>query len=248
VVETTADARTLADELGYPVLVRPHYVLGGRGMRVAHGPDELHLDEPALVDEFLAGAIELDVDALADGDGAWVAAICEHVERAGVHSGDSACVLPAPSVSPAVEAEIRELVDRLARRIGARGLLNLQLALRGGDLYVLEANPRASRTVPFVAKALDLPLVDHACRLLLGEPLAALYLPASAVPTRAWAKEAIFPSDRFAGAADRGVEMRSTGEVMAGGADVTEAYRRVLRASGRGRAQGAVQPLQRVQA
>jgi carbamoyl-phosphate synthase large subunit len=175
-----------------------------------------------------------------------VAAILEHVERAGVHSGDSACVVPAPSVTPALEEEIRELVARLARRLGARGLLNLQLALRDGELYVLEANPRASRTVPFVAKALGLPLVDHACRLLLGEPLAALSLPERAVPSRAWAKEAIFPADRFAGAADRGVEMRSTGEVMAAGATPAEAYRRVLRAAGRSRAAGAVQPLQRV--
>ena len=244
VAETTAEARTLAAELGYPVLVRPHYVLGGRRMRVARSAEELELDEPSLVDEFLAGAIELDVDALADGDGAWVAAICEHVERAGVHSGDSACVLPAPSVSPALEAEIRDLVDRLARRIGARGLLNLQLALHEGELHVLEANPRASRTVPFVAKALGLPLVDHACRLLLGEPLAALGLPERAVAERAWAKEAIFPSDRFAGAADRGVEMHSTGEVMAGGETVVEAYRRALRAAGRSLAAGEVQPLQ----
>jgi len=242
--ETTAEARALAAGLGYPVLVRPHYVLGGRRMRVAHGPDGLVLDEPSLVDEFLAGAIELDVDALADGDGAWVAAILEHVERAGVHSGDSACVIPAPSVTPALEAEIRELVDRLARRLGARGLLNLQLALRDGELYVLEANPRASRTVPFVAKALGLPLVDHTCRLLLGEPLRALDLPARAVPSRAWAKEAIFPVDRFAGAADRGVEMRSTGEVMAGGATPAEAYRRALRAAGRSRAEAEVQSLQ----
>jgi carbamoyl-phosphate synthase large subunit len=113
-----------------------------------------------------------------------------------------------------------------------------------GKLHVLEANPRASRTVPFVAKALGLPLVDHACRLLLGEPLSALGLPERAVPARAWAKEAIFPSDRFAGAADRGVEMRSTGEVMAGGATVVEAYRRALRAAGGSRAAGAVQPLQ----
>jgi carbamoyl-phosphate synthase large subunit len=147
-------------------------------------------------------------------------------------------------VTPALEAEIRELVALLARRLGARGLLNLQLALRGGELFVLEANPRASRTVPFVSKALDLSLVDHACRLLLGEPLSALELPTRAVPTRAWAKEAIFPSDRFAGAADRGVEMRSTGEVMAGGADVGQAYRRALRAAGRARAAGAVSALQ----
>jgi carbamoyl-phosphate synthase large subunit len=197
-----------------------------------------------LIDQFLTGARELDVDVLCDGESAWVAAVLEHVERAGVHSGDSACVLPAPSVSPALEDEIRELVGRLVPRLGARGLLNLQLALHGGELYVLEANPRASRTVPFVAKALDVPLVDHACRLLLGEPLDALGLPERVQPQRAWAKEAVFPSDRFAGAADRGVEMRSTGEVMASGEDVAAAYRRVLRATGRSRAAGRVQPLQ----
>jgi carbamoyl-phosphate synthase large subunit len=212
---------------------------------VAHGPGELVLDEPALVDEFLAGAIELDVDVLCDGQSGWVAAVLEHVERAGVHSGDSACVLPAPSVTQALESEIRELVARLVPRLAARGLLNLQLALRGGELFVLEANPRASRTVPFVAKALGLPLVDHACRLLLGEPLDALGLPDRVVPERAWAKEAVFPADRFPAAAERGVEMRSTGEVMAGGSDVVEAYRRALRGSGRARARGdAVRPLQ----
>jgi carbamoyl-phosphate synthase large subunit len=220
------------------VLVRPHHVLGGRRMRVAYGPDDLTLTEPALVDEFLAGAIELDVDVLCDGEQAWVAAVLEHVERAGVHSGDSACVLPAPSVAPALDDELRDLVSRLVPRLGARGLLNLQLALYGGELYVLEANPRASRTVPFVSKALGVPLVDHACRLLLGEPLAALGLPERIVPDRAWAKEAIFPADRFAAAADRGVEMRSTGEVMAGGASVVDAYRRTLRAAGRARAAG----------
>ena len=156
---------------------------------------------------------------LCDGEDGWVAAIVEHVERAGVHSGDSACVLPAPSVGERLEAEIRELASTLVRGLGARGLLNLQLALHDGDLYVLEANPRASRTVPFVAKATAIPLVDHACRLLLGAALAELDLPERAVPTRAWAKEAIFPTERFTGAADRGVEMRSTGEVMASGPD-----------------------------
>jgi carbamoyl-phosphate synthase large subunit len=246
VAETTAEARSLAAELGYPVLVRPHHVLGGRRMRIANGPNELVVDEPVLVDEYLAGAVELDVDALCDGEGAWVAAILEHVERVGVHSGDSACVLPAPSVSPALEDEIRELVSRVVRRLGARGLVNLQLALHGGELHVLEANVRASRTVPFVAKALGVPLVDHACRLLLGERLTALDLPDRAIPDRAWAKEAVFPSDRFAGAADRGVEMRSTGEVMASGPDVVAAYRRALRAAGRSRAHGG--PVRALQA
>ena len=163
-------------------------------MRVARTPAELELAAPALVDRFLEGALELDVDILCDGEDAWVAAIVEHVERAGVHSGDSACVLPAPSVGSALEAEIRTLAATLARGLGARGLLNLQLALHEGELHVLEANPRASRTIPFVAKATGVPLVDHACRLLLGASLAELGLPERVVLDRAWAKEAIFPS------------------------------------------------------
>ena len=241
---TTAEARALAAEIGYPVLVRPSYVLGGRGMRVARRPEELELEGPALVDRFLEGALELDVDVLSDGEEAWVAAILEHVERAGVHSGDSACVIPAPSVGPTLEAEIRELAATLARGLRVRGLLNLQLALHESRLYVLEANPRASRTIPFVAKATGTPVVDHACRLLLGERLAHLNLPHRAEPDRAWAKEAIFPSERFAGAADRGVEMRSTGEVMASGPTPAAAYRRALRAAGRARGLGLVpQPL-----
>jgi carbamoyl-phosphate synthase large subunit len=232
---TTDEARTFAAEIGYPVLVRPSYVLGGRGMRVARSAEELELEVPALVDRFLEGALELDVDVLCDGEDAWVAAILEHVERAGVHSGDSACVIPAPSVNPTIETEIRELAVTLASGLGARGLLNLQLALHESRLYVLEANPRAARTIPFVAKATGIPLVDHACRLLLGERLTDLNLPQRAVPDRAWAKEAIFPSERFAGAADRGVEMRSTGEVMASGPTPAAAYRRALRAAGRAR-------------
>ncbi len=238
--DTTAAARAFADEVGYPVLVRPSYVLGGRGMRVARGPEELELAGPALVDRFLAGALELDVDVLCDGEDGWVAAIVEHVERAGVHSGDSACVLPAPSVSERLEREVRQLASTLARGLGARGLLNLQLALHEGELLVLEANPRASRTIPFVAKATGIPLVDHACRLLLGASLDELDLPERAAPTRAWAKEAIFPSERFAGAADRGVEMRSTGEVMASGHTPAAAYRRALQAAGRARATAGI--------
>jgi carbamoyl-phosphate synthase large subunit len=230
---TADEARAVAERVGYPVLARPHYVLGGRGMRIARGPEDLDIAGPCLVDAFLDNAIELDVDVLADGERAWVAGILEHVEPAGVHSGDSACVIPAPSVTPAVELEIRATASALARGLRVRGLLNLQLALRGGELFVLEANPRASRTVPFVAKATGVPLVELSCRLMLGEPLAALGLPERARPTRAWAKEAIFPSDRFPGADDRGPEMRSTGEVMAGGATPSEAYARALRAAGR---------------
>jgi carbamoyl-phosphate synthase large subunit len=164
-----------------------------------------------------------------------------------VHSGDSACVIPAPSVGVELEREIGMIAQALARRLGIRGLLNMQLALKDGEPFVLEANPRASRTVPFVAKATGIPIVDHACRLMLGASLSELELPERAVPTRAWAKEAVFPADRFAGAADRGPEMHSTGEVMAGGATVSEAYARVQRAAGRSKRAGKVgAPLQAV--
>jgi carbamoyl-phosphate synthase large subunit len=211
-------------------------------MRIVRDPDTIATTEPVLVDEYLEGALELDVDILCDGEQAWVAGILEHIEPAGVHSGDSACVFPGPSITAALDEEIRDLAARLVARLGARGLLNLQLALRGRDLYVIEANPRASRTVPFVAKATGIPLVDHACRLMLGASLEELGLPERAVPTRVWAKEAIFPADRFAGAADRGPEMKSTGEVMAGGDSAVAAYRRVLRAAGRARAAGRIGP------
>ena len=237
------EARAAADELGYPVLVRPHHVIGGRGIHVARSAEDLRVDGPCLVDRFLENAVELDVDLLCDGEAAWVAGIMEHVEPAGSHSGDSALVLPGPSVTPVVEAEVRATASAIGRALGMVGLANLQLALtRGGELYVLEANPRASRTAPFTAKATGVPVVDLACRLLLGERLADLDLPAAAPSGRVWAKEAIFPSDRFAGAADRGPEMRSTGEVMASGATASEAYARVLRAAGRSRRGGKIGP------
>jgi carbamoyl-phosphate synthase large subunit len=236
------EARDIAGRIGYPVLVRPHYVISGRGMHVAHVPEDLRVDGPCLVDRYLEGALELDVDALCDGEGAWVAAVLEHVEPVGVHSGDSACVLPGPSVSEPLEQEIRDVATRIAAGLGARGLVNLQLAVHHNRLYVLEANPRASRTVPFVAKATGVSLVEHAVRLLLGEQLAALGLPERATPTRAWAKEAVFPAERFPGAATRGPEMRSTGEVMAGGATARDAYHRALRAAGRSRRGGKIGP------
>jgi carbamoyl-phosphate synthase large subunit len=242
VAESAEEARELARRIGYPVLIRPHYVIGGRGMHVARSADELRVEGPCLVDRYLDGALELDVDALCDGETAWVAAVLEHIEPTGVHSGDSACVLPGPSVLPALEDEIREVAARIAGGLGARGLLNLQLAVTGGKLYVLEANPRASRTVPFVAKATGVPLVEHAVRLLLGEKLSALDLPERAVPSRAWAKEAVFPSERFPGAATRGPEMHSTGEVMAGAATPGEAYARALRAAGRSKRGGKIGP------
>jgi carbamoyl-phosphate synthase large subunit len=236
------EARAIAERLGYPVLVRPHHVLGGRGMRIARSADELDVTGPCLVDRYLAGALELDVEVLSDGEEAWTAAILEHVEPAGVHSGDSACVVPGPSVTSALDARIRETAATVARAVGGRGLLNLQLAISDDRLYVLEANPRASRTVAFVAKATGVPLVEHAVRLLLGEQISDLDLPERADPSRAWAKEAVFPSERFAGADARGPEMRSTGEVMASAETPVDAYRRVLRAAGKSTRGGRVMP------
>jgi carbamoyl-phosphate synthase large subunit len=241
------EAKAIADRIGYPVLVRPSFVLGGRGMRICQNEYELAAAMPGtgavtLVDQFLQNAIELDVDILCDGETAWVAGILEHVEPAGVHSGDSACVIPGPSITPAVEAMVREMATKLTRGLGARGLFNLQLALKDGELWVIEANPRASRTVPFIAKATGIPVIDLACRLMLGEKVGDLDLPETAKPTRAWAKEAIFPAERFPEAADRGPEMKSTGEAMGGGDTVVEAYDRVLRAAGRSRHGGKLGP------
>jgi carbamoyl-phosphate synthase large subunit len=242
VADGPEQAIEIAERIGYPVLVRPSYVLGGQRMRV-HWDDEslaqaVEAGEPVLVDEFLEGALELDVDVLCDGESAWVAGILEHVEPVGIHSGDSACVIPGPSVTEALAVEIVSIATRLARRLGVRGLMNMQLALREGNLHVLEVNPRASRTIPFVAKATGVPLVELGCRLMLGASLTDLGLPERAQPTRAWAKEAIFPDDRFPGAADRVAEMHSTGEVMAGGETTAAAYRRALRAAGRSRPAG----------
>jgi carbamoyl-phosphate synthase large subunit len=237
VAEGPDEAIAVAHRIGYPVLARPSYVLGGQRMRVCRDDETLAAvarpGDRILVDEFLEGALELDVDVLCDGESAWVAGILEHVEPAGVHSGDSACVIPGPSVTAALEEEIADIASALARRLGARGLLNMQLAVVDGRPSMIEANPRASRTVPFVAKATAVPLVDLACRLMLGASLGELRLPVRALPTRVWAKEAIFPEDRFPGAADRAAEMRSTGEVMAGGDSVGDAYARALRAAGR---------------
>jgi carbamoyl-phosphate synthase large subunit len=224
------------------VLVRPHYVIGGEGMRVVRTPEQMVIAGPALIDEFLEDWIELDVDLLCDGREAWVAGILEQIEPTGTHSGDSACVVPAPSISERHERRIRRLASAVAGGLRARGVMNLQLAVRGDEIKVLEANPRASRTLPFLAKATGRPLVAHACRLMLGRSLKDLSLPERAVPTRSWAKEPIFPTDRFPGADARGPEMRSTGEVMAGGATVIDAHARARRAAGHTRTPGRIGP------
>src|SRR6266567_4172535 len=162
--DDAAEAETVADRIGYPVLVRPSYVLGGRAMRICYSAEQVHdamrgIDGRVLVDRFLEDAVELDVDALSDGSLCYVAAVMQHVEEAGVHSGDSSCALPAPSLDPATYFEVCHVVRRLARGLGVVGLLNVQLALAGGELYVLEANPRASRTVPFASTATGVNLV-----------------------------------------------------------------------------------------
>jgi carbamoyl-phosphate synthase large subunit len=231
------EAVDVAESIGYPVLVRPSYVLGGRNMRICYGPEEVAAaaanTERVLIDRFLEGAIEIDVDALSDGTQTFVAAVMEHVEEAGVHSGDSSCVLPPPSLSPAALSRIEETVRRLAPALGVVGLVNVQLALVDGRVYVLEANPRASRTVPFASKSIGLNLVDAACRLAAGTRLADLDL-ASDSTAHVSVKAAVFPFARFPGADPvLGPEMRSTGEVMASAADFPSAFAKAERAAGR---------------
>jgi carbamoyl-phosphate synthase large subunit len=236
--EEQAEAIEIAEEIGYPVLVRPSYVLGGRNMRVCYGPEEVGAAAAGsgrvLVDRFLEGAVEIDVDALCDGTQTRVAAVMEHVEEAGVHSGDSSCVLPPPSLAPDALERVEATVRKLAPALGVVGLLNVQLALVGDELYVLEANPRASRTVPFASKAIGVNLVDAACRLAAGARLADLDLEPSDANGHVSVKAAVFPFARFPGADPvLGPEMRSTGEVMASAADFPSAIAKAERAAGR---------------
>ena len=238
VASDPATAVAASESIGYPVLVRPSYVLGGRRMRVCYGYEAV-ADAAAgcgrvLVDRFLEGAVEIDVDALCDGTDTYVAAVMQHVEEAGVHSGDSSCVLPAASLEPARLDEVRDIVRRLAPALGVVGLVNVQLALHEGRLYVLEANPRASRTIPFASKAIGVNLVEAACRLIAGERLAEISLPLEGASRTVSVKAAVFPFARFPGADTvLGPEMRSTGEVMASGADFPTAFGKAERAAGR---------------
>ena len=231
---TVEAARRAVGEIGFPAMIRPSYVLGGRAMRIARDQGEFDRflctalaasgDNPVLIDAFLDGAIELDVDALADGTDVWVAGILEHIEAAGVHSGDSACVIPPHTVPAEVLAELRRQTALLARDLGVVGLMNVQFALRDGELYILEVNPRASRTAPFIAKAVGVPVVRIAARLAAGEPLAAFRLPTTDLAHRA-VKEAVLPFRRFAGTDTLlGPEMRSTGEVMGIDRDFPRAF------------------------
>jgi carbamoyl-phosphate synthase large subunit len=230
------DAAQIAARVGYPVLVRPSYVLGGRGMEIVYDDQalegyisratEISPDHPVLVDRFLDHAIELDVDALFDGNELFLAGVMEHIEEAGIHSGDSACVLPPVDLSAESLQEIRMATAKIAKGIGVRGLVNIQFAIEGGKLFVLEANPRASRTVPFVSKAIGVPLAKAAAQISLGRTIAQLradqLLPphGDGVARGVSVKEAVLPWNRFRKRDGSGVdallgpEMRSTGEVM----------------------------------
>ncbi|HEX2097233.1 MAG TPA: carbamoyl-phosphate synthase large subunit [Solirubrobacterales bacterium] len=235
-------AMEIATRVGFPLLVRPSYVLGGRAMEICYSTENLAAylkanaradpEHPLFLDHFLEGAIEVDVDALADGESVHVAGIMQHVEEAGVHSGDSACVLPPMSLGEEMLAEIRSTTERIALELGVVGLINIQYAVAGGELYVIEANPRASRTVPFVSKATGTPLAKVATRLLLGERLADQDL-GTAPDGYVSVKEAVLPFARFAGVDSvLGPEMKSTGEVMGIATDFPTAFAKAQAAAG----------------
>ncbi len=240
---SAAEAATVADEIGFPLLVRPSYVLGGRAMEIVYGPDELarYMERavdvspghPVLLDRFLEDAIEVDVDAVCDGEDVYIGAVMQHVEEAGVHSGDSACVIPSLSLGEGTLEQVRRQTRALALALGVKGLINVQFAYQDYRLYVLEVNPRASRTVPFVSKATGVPLARLAMRVILGERLRDLGLPGRLVPEHVSVKEAVLPFDRFPGTDTRlGPEMKSTGEVMGIADDFPTAFGKAAAAAG----------------
>jgi carbamoyl-phosphate synthase large subunit len=236
------EALQQAETVGYPLLVRPSYVLGGRAMEIVYSGDGLrdYLSRNArdgraiFLDRFLENAIEVDVDALCDGEDVWIGGIMQHVEEAGIHSGDSACVLPPHSLGHEMLEQVRAATRGIALGLGVVGLMNVQYAVFQGRLFVIEANPRASRTVPFVSKAIGIPLAKMACRVMLGEKLADLGLPADPMAGRhVSVKEAVLPFDRFEGSdAVLGPEMRSTGEVMGIAPDFPTAFAKAQAAAG----------------
>ncbi len=237
-----AEALERAPEVGFPLLVRPSYVLGGRAMEIVYSVAGLkeYLDRveteagrAIYLDRFLEDSIEVDVDALCDGEEVWIAGIMQHVEEAGIHSGDSACVLPPHAIGDEILAQIRAQAAGIALALGVVGLLNVQFAIQGDSLYVIEANPRASRTVPFVSKAIGIPIAKLACRIMLGERLSELSLPEQTSNGHVCVKEVVLPFDRFAGADSLlGPEMRSTGEVMGIANDFPTAFAKAQAAAG----------------
>jgi len=232
---TEAEAMVHAQEIGYPLVVRPSYVLGGRAMEIVHEPADLERymreavkvsnDSPVLLDHFLSNAVEVDVDCLCDGQRVYIGGIMEHIEQAGVHSGDSACCLPPYSLSPEMIEELRRQTALMARALNVVGLMNVQFAIQDGTVYVLEVNPRASRTVPFVSKATGIPLAKVAARVMAGQSLDAQGIGAEVVPSYYSVKEAVFPFVKFPGVDTiLGPEMKSTGEVMGVGDSFGEAF------------------------
>ncbi len=240
-----AEALALAAEIGYPLVVRPSYVLGGRAMEVVHNADDLReymhaaarvsFDSPVLLDHFLGDAIEVDVDAVCDGRTVLIGGIMEHIEEAGVHSGDSACSLPPFSLSPPIQEALRRHTRALALALDVVGLMNVQFAVQGECIYVLEVNPRASRTVPFVSKATARPLAKIAARCMAGESLEQQGVGGERIPDFYSVKEAVFPFIKFPGADSvLGPEMKSTGEVMGIGDSFGEAFGKAQLAAGLG--------------
>jgi carbamoyl-phosphate synthase large subunit len=231
----TDEAVAIANKIGYPVLVRPSFVLGGRAMELVYHEEDLRRymtsaveitpDRPVLVDRFLEDAIEVDVDCICDGKIATIGAIMEHIEQAGIHSGDSACVIPTFSLSQKILGEISFATKAMARELNVRGLMNVQFAVKGEDVYVLEVNPRASRTVPFVSKAIGVPLAKIAAKVMVGKTLSELGFTKEIVPKHFSVKEAVFPFLRYEGMdISLGPEMKSTGEVMGIDVDLGLAY------------------------
>jgi carbamoyl-phosphate synthase large subunit len=229
------EAIVIANRITYPVLVRPSFVLGGRGMMIVYNDAELSRymreaviaspERPVLVDRFLNNATEVDVDCISDGETSVVGAIMEHIEQAGIHSGDSACVIPAFSLSDSIKAEITRAAIDLARELNVKGLMNIQFAVKDEQLYVIEVNPRASRTVPFVSKATGVSLAKLAAKVMVGEKLKDMGYTQTIIPTHFSVKEAVFPWNRFPGIdIVLGPEMKSTGEVMGIDADWGMAY------------------------
>ena len=229
------EAVAIAERIGYPVLVRPSFVLGGRGMMIVYNDDELRHyirnaadvapDRPILVDRFLENATEIDVDCISDGETSIVGAIMEHIEQAGIHSGDSACVIPAFSLSDKIKNEILVGAKSLAKELEVRGLMNIQFAIKDDELYVIEVNPRASRTVPFVSKSIGVPLAKLAAKIMVGEKLVDLGFTKEILPPCFCVKEAVFPWGRFPGIdIVLGPEMKSTGEVMGADSNLGMAY------------------------
>jgi carbamoyl-phosphate synthase large subunit len=232
---TEDDALRLAEEIGYPLVVRPSYVLGGRAMEIVHEPRDLERymreavkvsnDSPVLLDRFLNDACEVDVDALSDGEEVIIGGVMEHIEQAGVHSGDSACSLPPYSLSKEIQDELRRQTRLMAKGLNVCGLMNVQFAIQNDVVYVLEVNPRASRTVPFVSKATGLQLAKIAARCMAGRSLASQGVTREVIPPYFSVKEAVFPFNKFPGVDTiLGPEMKSTGEVMGVGMTFEEAF------------------------